>query len=406
MPAPMEPTSVPGVYRRGNRYAFTYRKRGRQRWGSAATIAEARRLKRQSEADVDRGAHRDHSRLMFGEYARGWIDTYAGRTSRGFREATRDSYRRALEQRLIPYFDHERGLRLTEIEPQDVKALVQWLARQPHPTKSGRLLSRSHINGHVAVARALLADATEEGVLRTNPAAGIRVAVTEGTGTGREQAAVRPQALTIAQLSALLGQLDPRWRTFFAFLTETGLRIGEAIELRWTDVEFGKRPAINVARQFSNGRVSAPKSHYGRRRIPLSPHMARELWTAQAGPGDLVFTTPSGTRVNRHNVSRRILRPAATAAGVPWASLHTFRHTCASILFAPLEQGGGAKNVKAVQEWLGHHDAGFTLRTYVHLLEEGVGDAEFFDGILGQPLADVELEPVVAPELPAIAVGV
>ncbi len=71
------------------------------------------------------------------------------------------------------------------------------------------------------------------------------------------------------------------------------------------------------------------------------------------------------------------MKPAAKAAGltverngeaVPWVSFHSFRHTCASLLF---EEG---RNVKQVSEWLGHADPGFTLRTYVHLLDAGVGD--------------------------------
>jgi integrase len=48
--------------------------------------------------------------------------------------------------------------------------------------------------------------------------------------------------------------------------------------------------------------------------------------------------------------------------------LHTFRHTCASMLF------GSGKNAKQVQRWLGHHSAAFTLDTYVHLLDEGLGE--------------------------------
>ena len=80
-----------------------------------------------------------------------------------------------------------------------------------------------------------------------------------------------------------------------------------------------------------------------------------------------------------------MLKPAAIAAGlcVPrgvgrptaesWVSFHTFRHTCASLLF---EAG---KDVKQVQEWLGHADPGFTLRTYVHLMDDGLGDADFLD---------------------------
>ena len=69
-----------------------------------------------------------------------------------------------------------------------------------------------------------------------------------------------------------------------------------------------------------------------------------------------------------------MLKPTAKTAGVPWAGFHTFRHTCASILFAE------GKNPKQVQMWLGHSDPGFTLRTYVHLIDDGLGDADFLDG--------------------------
>jgi len=64
------------------------------------------------------------------------------------------------------------------------------------------------------------------------------------------------------------------------------------------------------------------------------------------------------------NMLRRVLRPAAEEAGVPWAGFHTLRHTCASILF-----DRGANAVK-VQRWLGHHSPAFTLDTYVHLLDD------------------------------------
>jgi integrase len=56
---------------------------------------------------------------------------------------------------------------------------------------------------------------------------------------------------------------------------------------------------------------------------------------------------------------------------------HTFRHTCASLLF---EAG---RNVKQVQEWLGHATPSFTLETYVHLMDEGIGDAAFMDQAVG-----------------------
>lgn len=75
-------------------------------------------------------------------------------------------------------------------------------------------------------------------------------------------------------------------------------------------------------------------------------------------------------------------------AGAPWAGFHTLRHTCASILF---ESG---RNLRQVQRWLGHHSASFTLDTYVHLLDEGIGE--------GLAL-DVEPSSPTKPCLPAAA---
>ena len=60
-------------------------------------------------------------------------------------------------------------------------------------------------------------------------------------------------------------------------------------------------------------------------------------------------------------------------AGVPSISFHTFRHTAASMLF------DSGKNIRQVCDWLGHADPAFTLRTYVHLMDGGLGDAESLD---------------------------
>ena len=103
--------------------------------------------------------------------------------------------------------------------------------------------------------------------------------------------------------------------------------------------------------------------------------MARRLWTIQAGkrPTDRVFTTVAGTPLSDSNVRRRVFNPATTRAGVSWATFHTLRHTCASMLF---EAG---RDVKQVSAWLGHADPSFTLKTYIHLMDDGVGDAAFLD---------------------------
>ena len=91
-----------------------------------------------------------------------------------------------------------------------------------------------------------------------------------------------------------------------------------------------------------------------------------------------MFPNAAGGPIDKDNLRRRHLRPAAEEAGAPWAAFHTFRHTCASLLF---ERGA---SVVQVQRWLGHHSAAFTLSTYVHWL--GGQD-------LGEPLSlDAELE--------------
>ncbi len=81
-----------------------------------------------------------------------------------------------------------------------------------------------------------------------------------------------------------------------------------------------------------------------------------------------MFRSTAGTVLDPDNLAMRVLAPACAAAGVEWAGFHTFRHTVASRLF---EEG---RNVVQVQRWLGHHSASFTLDTYVHLLDNDLGE--------------------------------
>ena len=232
---------------------------------------------------------------------------------------------RMLEQRVIPYFDGMARLRLAEIEPRDVKAFVRWMVEQDDPRNPGRRLAKSTVRQHVAVLRAMLGDATEEGLIRSNPAAGVRIAVPEGDGTGRPCPSDK-RAMTIEELQRLMAEVPERWRLFFEFLAHTGLRIGEASEVRWgRDLVFGERPYVKLRWQFADGRVCEPKSRYGKRDIPLSPGLVRKLRAVEPpeSDGELVFTSRRGTRLDRHNLMYKVLAPAARRAGVPWVTLHT-----------------------------------------------------------------------------------
>ncbi|CAA9493815.1 MAG: Site-specific tyrosine recombinase XerD [uncultured Solirubrobacterales bacterium] len=166
----------------------------------------------------------------------------------------------------------------------------------------------------------------------------------------------------------------PRHRLMFRLLAATGLRVSELIALQWRHLRLdGSEPCVRVRRALAKGRVEPPKTKYGRRDVPLDPELVSELreWrraSEWAGEEELVFPSLRGTPLMVENLRRRVLRPAAEETGAPWAGFHTFRHTCASMLF---ENG---KNAKQVQTWLGHHSPSFTVDTYVHLLRDGPGE--------------------------------
>ena len=123
--------------------------------------------------------------------------------------------------------------------------------------------------------------------------------------------------MTIEELLRLMAEVPERWRLFFEFLAHTGLRIGEASEVRWgRDLVFGDRPYVKLRWQFADGRVCEPKSRYGRRDIPLSPGLVRKLRAVEPpeSDGELLFTSRRGTRLDRHNLMYKVLAPAARAA--------------------------------------------------------------------------------------------
>lgn len=109
----------PGIYRRGGRYVVVLRDRtGRQFKRSARTLAEARMLKSTLSADLARGDIQETRRMTFEAYAREWMRTYGGRTSKGIREITMQRYRTVIEREAIPLLGR---LQITDIELRDIK---------------------------------------------------------------------------------------------------------------------------------------------------------------------------------------------------------------------------------------------------------------------------------------------
>jgi integrase len=361
-------TGTPGIYKRGSRYVVVYRDpSGRQRKRSARTLAEARDIKATLTADIRRGEYRSVSKVAFAEYASEWIASYQGRTSRGIRPETLADYRHDLGLNedgqptgdgAVAFFGR---LQLAAVEPQDIKRYAA--------TLHARGLSPASVRNLLAPVRALFATAFEDGLIRGNPTA--RVRIVQPTNGADEP---KTKALTEDELRRFLSEVPDEWKPFFELLAHTGLRIGEFVALRWHDIDFGNR-RLHVRRRLYKRRFDTPKSRYGIRTIPLTERHVQALWrlrgsTAEDQP---VFPSKTGTYLDPANVAYRILKPAAERAGVPWVGFHTLRHTCATILFRR------GLNAKQVQGWMGHHSPAFTLSVYVHLLADDLPDVSILN---------------------------
>jgi integrase len=175
------------------------------------------------------------------------------------------------------------------------------------------------------------------------------------------------------ELVRLLDGVPAKWRPLFELLAASGLRISEAIGLRWSDLVLDRpEPHLRVRRAIVKGATVAPKSRHGARLIPLTPELAATLRAHRPCDAvDDVFAFPGrhGGACDQGNLRRRVLVPAAARAGLTGVGFHTLRHTGASML---IESG---LSPLRLQRWMGHHSSAFTLETYGHLIDSDLGPA-------------------------------
>jgi integrase len=196
---------------------------------------------------------------------------------------------------------------------------------------------------------------------------------------GHDEEVVIP---TLDQVQAMADSIGERWRAVVVTLAGSGLRIGEALGLHVSDVDFLRR-TISVERQrMQGGHLGPVKSKSSRRVVPVGRVVVEELAAHLAAfPSDgPLFTDEIGEPLI-YRRWRTIWEGAARQAGVDFTA-HGLRHFFASALIS-----GGA-SVKQVQTVLGHSSAMVTLKTYAHLWpgdEDRTRDV--MDAALG-PLAD------------------
>ena len=214
---------------------------------------------------------------------------------------------------------------------------------------------------HAIVGRALK-DAVRWGFLLRNPADNVDAPKAEKK---------EMQALTREEVSQLVAALDETYGPIVYTAVMTGLREGELLALRWSDVHFD-RGTIRVHRTIGSKGTKTPKS---RREVQvgasvlsvLQAHKERQLAHARfVGPGyvvGLVFATKLGTPMSAFVVRKAFYR-TLERAGLRQVRFHDLRHTHATLLLAM-----GEHPLK-VSRRLGHSSIAITMDRYSHVTPE------------------------------------
>ncbi|GHH47811.1 hypothetical protein GCM10018773_40990 [Streptomyces candidus] len=239
--------------------------------------------------------------------------------------------------------------------------------------------------------------AVEGGLIEDNPCRGVLLPDSRAHVYRSQRAEVHVPDANVVH--AVIGAAPERYRGMFWLMAGCGLRLGEAMGVARSRIDFQRR-TITVDRQVAcDGDTGTGK--YGRMRlrhvkwreeddrgrlVPLPEvvglALRRQLrdhgtW----GPEGLLFANVTGTGLlYPHYWYEKIWKPALTMAEVGYFKSHSLRHFYAASLFA---QG---VPVTEVSSWLGHSSVSFTERYYSDLLPDAPDRARLaIDGVLGLP---------------------
>ena len=284
------------------------------------------------------------------------------------RPSTYNSYVQHVDCHVVP---HIGTVKLQKLSGSQVNALYAKLAESGK--KDGRSgLSAMTIHHVHACLHKACKDAVRWGHISRNPLDAADPPRKKGDGTTEMRTWTKEQVK--AFLEAMKDErLSPLWHT----IALTGMRRGEAIGLKWSDVDLEnarlsvRRALIPTSREVV---VSEPKTAKGRRVIALDPgtvevlkaQAARQLdeqqeWDEAWVDSGLVFMLENGEALDPESVSR-YFRQAVKRSLLPQIRLHDLRHTHATLAL----QAG--IHPKVVSERLGHATIAITLDTYSHAI--------------------------------------
>lgn len=357
--------------RRGNHEGTVPRQRSDGRWMAmytgadghrhsviAPTITECRTRLRAAIRQTDDGLAPADGRLTVGAWLEVWMRDHVRGGTKPRRARTADGYETIIRLHLKPHLGRRPLARLT---PEDVSRALEAVAGAPN---AGRTTPRqAYAVLHTAMARAVRSRKVGTNVVDL---------VDKPSVAYRE---IDPW--TPGEVDRFLDAVsEDRNGPLYAFAVGTGLRQGEILGLRWSDVDLEAR-TLRVSGQLDRrGQLADVKTERGRRSFGLPDlavyglraqriQQARERLAAGRDwqDADFVFAATNGRPLHWRSLDAAFVR-AQARAGVRRQRFHDMRHSFATLL---LDAG---EEIAVISKMLGHADYSTTVDVYSHLSTE------------------------------------
>lgn len=310
-----------------------------------------------------------------------WIEEWLSRRKKDVRVITYEAYESYIRNHIMPYFE-PLNLTIDAVTPRILQKYVD--------KKSDDGLSAASIRKHMVILHGVFDDALDLGGITADPCSRIKLPRAKkhcGHAFTPEQA---KELLSVIKGSPLQ---PPVMLALYL-----GLRRSEVLGLRWKDVDFDNnvvRIRNTVVKLRTIIEDEQTKSDASKRDLFLMPALKEYLmwWkSAQDRSKELcgrdymdvggevvhVCTWPNGKPIAPDYLTNAFPK-FLLRNNLPRITFHELRHTCGSLLI------NAGRNVKEVQEYLGHEDVSTTLGIYTHLTaDKKIGAGECLNDLLGE----------------------
>mgnify|MGYP003185814088 CR=1 FL=1 len=158
---------------------------------------------------------------------------------------------------------------------------------------------------------------------------------------------------------------------FFKLLVSTGIRKGEALALKWSDIDF-KNNIIHITKTVDVGfhnkeLIRSPKTKESTRDVPLSKNLKVDLLKYRSNLYEYIFCKANGDHLSLSTPASWLARIYKNNTELKQITVHGFRHTFATLTLQP----GMGNTPKDIQKILGHSTVDMTLNIYTHESKKG-----------------------------------